>query len=407
MKNSFLKQFTLIFICALLLAPVTVLGQDKKKADAGLKTFDAYYKDALKRYRIVGSSFMLVHNNQVLDKQFYGTAHIANNYAVDEDTIYHWASISKTFTGIAIMQLRDRGKLKLEDPITKYVPELRQIHDPFGSMDEITIGMLISHTAGFRAGTFPFGGDKDWHPAEPTRWEQLVAMLPYTEVEFKPGSKYSYSNPGVVYLGQVIERIAGEDFEVYMDKNVLKPLEMYRSFYDTTPYHLLKHRSHSYRISKEGKMTEGRFDMDTGITVSNGGLNAPLTDMVKYLNFLMGDPKRQAEYDQILKRSSLEEMYQPVMDVLDEPKDGENRKDYIGKAFFIEDNFGMRFIAHSGYQNAFKSHLFYNPETRTAYVIAYNTYNNGAGDDPKATTDRLDKEIKEYLFQNVFPLFKK
>jgi CubicO group peptidase (beta-lactamase class C family) len=154
-------------------------------------------------------------------------------------------------------------------------------------------------------------------------------------------------------------------------------------------------------------MTEGRFDMDTGITVSNGGLNAPLADMVKYLNFLMGDPKKQEIYDTILKRSSLEEMYQPVMDVLDEPKDGQNRKNFIGKAFFIEDNFGMRFIAHSGYQNAFRTRLFYNPETRTAYIIAYNTYNNGAGNDPKATTDRLDKEIKEYLFQNIFPLFKK
>ncbi|HRH46200.1 MAG TPA: serine hydrolase domain-containing protein, partial [Pyrinomonadaceae bacterium] len=258
------------------------------------KKFDQYYEESLKKYGIFGSSFAFVHENKIVNQKFYGMAHVANNYKVDENTIYHWASITKTFTGIAIMQLRERGKLKLEDPITKYVPELRQIHNPFGSMDEITISQILSHTAGFRAGTFPFGGDKPWHPPEPTKWEQLVAMLPYTEVEFKPGSKFSYSNPGIVYLGQVIERISGEDYEVYMDKNVLKPLEMYHSFFDTTPYHLLKNRSHSYRISQDGKLIEGRFDMDTGITVSNGGLNSTIPDMIKYLNFLMGNPQKQA-----------------------------------------------------------------------------------------------------------------
>lgn len=399
------KLLTAIICVSMMFSAIN--AQDKKKTDEEFKKFDDFYKESLKKYGIIGSSFTMVHDNKIVEAQYYGMAHTANNYKVDEETIYHWASISKTFTGIAIMQLRDRGKLKLEDPITKYVPELREVHNPFGSMDEITIGMLISHIAGFRAGTFPFGGDQDWQPPEPTKWSQLVAMLPYTEVEFKPGSKYSYSNPGIVYLGQVIERLSGEDFEVYMDKNVLKPLEMYHSFYDTTPYHLLKHRSHSYRISQEGKLSEGIFDMNTGITVSNGGLNAPLPDMVKYLNFLMGDPKKQADYDVILKRSSLEEMFQPVMEVLDEPKNGQNRKNFIGKGFFIEENFGMKFIGHSGYQNGFTTHLFYNPDTRSAYIIAYNTYANSVNGDKTMTTGRLDNEIKEYLFQNIFPLFKK
>jgi CubicO group peptidase (beta-lactamase class C family) len=394
-------------ICLILLVITTTFGQDKKKIDEAMKAFDAFYHDGVKKYGIVGSSFAFVHGDQLIDHQTFGMAHIANNHEVDKDTIYHWASISKTFTGIAIMQLRDRGKLKLEDPITKYVPELREVHNPFGSMDEITVGMLISHTSGFRAGTFPFGGDKNWHPAEPTKWSQLVAMLPYTEVLFKPGSKYSYSNPGIVYLGRVIERLSGEDFEVYMDKNVLKPLEMYQSFYDTTPYHLLKHRSHSYRIRNDGKTSEGLFDMNTGITVSNGGLNSPFPDMVKYLKFLVGDPKKQAKYDSILKRSSLEEMWQPVMDVLDEPKNGQNRKDFIGKTFFIEDNFGQRFIGHSGHQNYFSSHLFINPATNSAYIVAYNSFNSGIGGDQKVTTDTLDREIKEYLFQNIFPILKK
>ena len=402
-----MKRLFSVLLIAQFAAFSTLQAQTMDKVNDELKKFDAVYQNGMKDYGVIGGAFLMVHDDQVIDHQTYGMAHVANKFAIDKDTIFHWASITKTLTGIAIMQLRDRGRLRLNDPITKYVPELREVHNPFGSMDDITIGMLMSHIAGFRGGTWPFGGDKDWHPAEPTKWSQLVAMMPYTEILFKPGSKYSYSNPGIVYLGQVIERLSGEDFEVYMDKNVLRPLDMRASYYDTTPYHLLRHRSHSYSISKAGKMTEGRFDMDTGITVSNGGLNSPLTDMAKYLKFLIGDPKRQAEYEAILKRSSLEEMFVPVMDVLDEPKDGRDRRDHIGRSFFIEENFGQRFIGHSGHQNNFVLHFYYSPAARAAYIIAFNTWRDGTAADPNANTDRLDAELKNYLFEKIFPLFPK
>ena len=120
----------------------------------------------------------------------------------------------------------------------------------------------------------------------------------------------------------------------------------------------------------------------------------------------MGNPKKQTEFDAILKRSSLEEMFMPVMENLDEPKNGQNRKDYAGKCFFIEDNFGQRFIAHSGYQNGFRTQMFYQPATRTAYIVAFNTYANSVNGDKTMTTNRLNNEIKEYLFQNIFPVFK-
>ena len=74
----------------------------------------------------------------------------------------------------------------------------------FGDMSQVRIRHLMSHSAGFRAATWPWGGDQPWHPFEPTKWEQLVAMMPYTNLEFAPGSKYSYSNPGVIFLGRWI-----------------------------------------------------------------------------------------------------------------------------------------------------------------------------------------------------------
>lgn len=396
----------LIFVSMYCLLSAAAQVTPQSPANKAVSAFDDFYKESLQKNKIIGGSFMLIHDNQVTDRQFYGMYDLGNKRSVDENTIYHWASITKTFTGIAIMQLRDRGLLRLDDPIVKYIPELRQVHDPYGDISEITIQQLMSHTAGFRGATWPWGGDKDWYPFEPQKWEQLVAMFPYTEVEFKPGSKFSYSNLGVVFLGRVIELVSHDCYQVYIDKNIFKPLGMYHSYFDTTPYYLLRYRAHSYRV-RDGKVIPAVFDADTGITVSNGGLNAPLPDMVKYVNFLMGERKEQEIYDQVLKRSSLEEMWVPRADVTEGVEGGRNRRDAVGLSFFIEDNFGQHFIGHSGYQNAFKTHLYLNPETRTAYLIAYNTYVAPTKEDPDIDTDRLDVRIKDYLFEHVFPVFRK
>ena len=367
--------------------------------------FRTNYGNDLRRHRIVGSSFFFIRDNQVIAKELYGQANIELNRAVDEDTIYHWASITKTFTGIAIMQLRDRGLLKLDDPVIKYLPELKAVHNPYGEMGEITIKHLLTHSAGFRNPTWTWRDDeKDWQPFEPQRWEQLVAMMPYTEVLFKPGSRYSYSNPGVIYLGRIIELLTDDDYEVYINKNIFKPLEMHRSYFDTTPYHLLKHRSHSYYI-RDGKRTPGHFDANTGITVSNGGLNSPLPDMVKYVNFLLGDTKKQAVYDGVLKRSSLEEMWRPQLVAGDFTQGGMNDKTAVGLAFFIDEIEGQQYVGHTGDQNGFKSFLTLCPGTRAASLLVFNTETQPTTNNPRNLLSPESKIARSVLklFQSLRP----
>lgn len=408
-KPGAYARMAVSLLVVLLMSSTVVQTQTPRNFAQVRREFKTFYEQGMRKNGIVGSSFMLIQDGQVIAQEFFGLANQEKQQPVDENTIYHWASITKTFTGIAIMQLRDRGLLKLDDPIIKYLPELKAVHNPFGQMSDITIKHLMTHSAGFRAATWPWGGDKAWQPHEPAEWSQLVAMMPYTEILFKPGSKFSYSNLGIIFLGRVIEQLTGDNYEVYVDKNIFKPLEMYRSYFDTTPYHLLKHRSASYWL-KEGKLSPARFDVDTGITVSNGGLNAPLPDMVKYIGFLSGDVRRQAIYDQVLKRSSLEEMFQPQIPIASteviEPS-GQNRKDSMGLAFFIEDNFNQHFIGHSGSQNGFISHFYLRPDTRMAYIVAFNTHATATEKDQNQDTRRLDREIKDYVFQNIFPLFVK
>ena len=353
-------------------AGVMTMSAQSAKPDDALKNFKMLYEQELKQHGIVGSSFVFLRDNKVVAEDFYGSANLAKNQPVDENTIYHWASNTKPFTGIAIMQLRDRGLLKLDDPVTKYLPELRVVHNPFGSMDDITIRHLMTHSAGFRGGTWPWGKGKDWEPFEPTEYSQLAAMFPYTEIRFKPGTKFSYSNPGIIFLGKIIEKLSGDDYEVYIDKNIFKPLEMYRSYFDATPYHLLKYRSHSYYI-ENGKRTEGHFDANTGITVSNSGLNSPLPDMIKYLNFLVGDPMKQDVYEGVLKRSSLKEMWQPQVKTEADANGNRGFTTDIGLIFFLDSTLGPKHMGHGGDQNGFISYIDFDPARREASALVFNT----------------------------------
>ena len=371
-----------IAACLLLAAPAA--AQDGP-LDRALDDFRKLHRAEVQRANIAGSSFYLIRNGSTLAADHLGEQDADAHVPVDANTIYHWASVTKTMTGIAILQLRDRGLLKLDDPIVKYVPELAKVHNPFGDTGAITIRQLLSHSAGFRNGTWPWR-DKEWQPFEPPGWKQLEAMLPYTEVQFKPGSRYSYSNPGIVYLGQVIERLSGEDYEVYIDKNILRPLGMHASYFDRTPPHLLRHRSHSYYV-RDGKRTAAPFDADTGVTVSNGGLNAPMPDMAKYTAFLLGDPARKADYDLILKRASLEEMWRPQLPAGEDFSQGRMATTtQVGLSFFIDRVEGIRVIGHNGDQNGFRAYLSLCPDRGIATLLAFNTETRGVRNDPSNRT---------------------
>jgi CubicO group peptidase (beta-lactamase class C family) len=224
-------------ICAAaLIACIPNAARAQKPAgfDAAWRDVTARYQRTLEEQGMAGSALWFLRRGDVLAREFHGFADLATQRLVDENTIFHWASITKTFTGIATMQLRDRGLLSIEDPVVKYLPELRAVHNPFDPMEAITLRHLMTHSAGFRAGTWPWGGTQPWHPHEPTEWSQIVAMLPYTEILFEPGTRHGYLNPGIIFLGRIVELLTGDDFEVYVDKNILKPLGMHRSYFDVT-----------------------------------------------------------------------------------------------------------------------------------------------------------------------------
>ena len=354
---------------------------------------------------------MIVRDGAIVARQNEGMQNVDRREPVTDDTIYHWASITKTFTGIAIMQLRDRGLLSLDDPVVKYVPELRLAHDRFGDISQIKIRHLMSHNGGFRAATWPWGGDQPWHPFEPTSWDQIVAMLPYTDVEFAPGSKYSYSNPGVIFLGRIIQLLSGDDYEVYVTKNILMPLGMHSTFFDRAPYYLLPRRSHSYFRDDAG-VREARFDFDTGITVSNGGLNSPFTDMAKYLAFLLWGILTDARSTTSCSGGHRSRKCGRRRFGRPREKAVNGADSHAALSFFIEryplDSVRpaaaggfAELVGHSGDQNGFISHLYLHRPSRTAYLVSFNTDTTASKDGTRWGTRQVDAAVRDLMLKNV------
>ena len=422
-SRTIAAQYKSILIAAIILgAAATAPLQAQTNPQSPLEAFHASFNSELIQHGIIGGGFAFIHANDRATLFFFGESNRETHQPIDAETAYNWASITKTFTAIAIMQLRDHGRLSLDDPAVRYIPELRQVHDAYGPIDAISIRDLLTHSAGFRNPTWPWDCDDpancDWQPFEPTKWPQVEAMLPYTHIAFAPGSRWSYSNLGYVFLGQIIERLSGDDFEVYIDKNILKPLEMTSSYFDRSPYFLENHVSASY-VRSGAALSPQPFNFDTGITTSNSGLKAPITDMVKYLRFLIGDPANP-RYDVVLKRDSLDEMWSAVLPVAEPGQPatpytsgphGEQPK--MGLGFFAVESAGHRYIFHDGDQGGFSSELLIDPAGRSASILAVNTTDSGSkapapalrpqsNTQPAPTAD-LRQSLRNALIEKVFP----
>lgn len=376
--------FTAWLVAAAAPQDVALLGAQEPAPPAWpefVRAFDAYVDAG----GIVGASALAMRNGSVIARRDVGFADRDAGRAVDERTIFHYGSITKTLTAIAVMQLRDRGLLSLDDSVTRWVPELRAVSDPYGSPDAITLRMLLSHTAGFQNPTWPWDEGEPWEPFEPTEWEQLVAMMPYQRLLFEPGSRYSYSNPAFIYLARVIEKITGDPWEAYVQKNVFAPLGITHSYFGNTPWYLADHRSHNYELRAEGgrlvAADEGA-DFDPGITIPNGGWNAPLDDLARYLAFLTGpapDEETERRWDLVLSRETLQEMWMPVMTVAEDGT-GTAWSD-VALSFFLDRRPGHLVVGHTGSQANFRAFLAFDPAQRTAYAMVFNT-SIGEGPDP-------------------------
>lgn len=371
-------------------------AQAQVEAPPGWRRAVAAFDALVRTDSVVGGTLAYMREGRLQLRHDVGHQDGGRRVPMGERAVMHWGSVTKTLTAVAIMQLRDQGLLSLDDAVTRWVPELRQVHNPFGSMDAVTLRMLLSHSSGFQNPTWPYRKYVAWEPFEPTRWEQLVSMMPYQELRFAPGSRYSYSNPAFIYLARVIEAVTGDPYQSYIYKNLWIPLGLEGSSFGATPWRLRPHRSSNFTLVRDSvgaeRLVDNGPEFDPGITIPNGGWNAPVTDLAGWVAFLIGagrgDAAGAARFESVLSRASLAEMWRAVVPV------GGASPEQMGLSFFLRPAGRFTLVGHTGEQAGFRSFAYFNPETRAAVIGVVNTTNDARPEESgRAFTAALEAAV--------------
>ena len=191
------------------------------KLEAAFPEVDRLVREFLEREHVPGAAWGIVVDGKVAHIGTGGFRNLANQQPVAGDTVFRIASMTKSFTAMAILQLRDAGKLSLDDPAEKYVPELRKLHYPTTDSPRLTLRHLLTHSGGFPE-------DNPWGDQQLARSEEELTAFLREGIPFSnpPGTAYEYSNYGFAILGRVVARVSGMPYTQYVEQKILRPLHM-------------------------------------------------------------------------------------------------------------------------------------------------------------------------------------
>ncbi|MEP5611989.1 MAG: serine hydrolase domain-containing protein [Cyclobacteriaceae bacterium] len=315
----------------------------------------------IKDRNIPGVSYGIVVDNQLVLASSSGFINLESETPATPKSVFRIASMTKSFTAMAIMKLRDEGKLRLNDPASKYIPEMATLEYLTADAPAIDIQNLLTMTAGFPE-------DNPWGDRQLDEPETMLLDLIKDGVSFSNASSfgYEYSNTGYALLGSIIGRVSGKSYQTYIRENIFQPLGMNDTYWevDNVPKEQL---AIGYRWEDEQWKLEPM--LHDGSYGSMGGLMTTIEDFCKYVSFhLSAWPPRSSEDNGPIKRSSLREMQTPQFSRLYPNAtyfDGETCAYISGYGYGLgtaEYCNGLRRVSHGGALPGFGSNYVFFPE---------------------------------------------
>jgi len=278
-------------------------AQRKEKLATAFPEIEKLFKSFVERQQMPGAVFGVIVDGELAFVKVAGVREKTSDAPVTPDTVFRIASMTKSFTAMSILKLRDEGKLSLEDPVARYVPELANLPYPTNDSQVLTIRHLLSHSEGFPEDN-PWGDRQLAQPDETMRaW--MRGGIPFST---SPGTAFEYSNYGFAILGQVVARVSRRPYADYVRDNILRPLGMNSSTFEMSSVPkdqiALGYRWEDNAWKPEPILAHGSFG-------AMGGLWTTARDLARYVAFLMSafPPRDEAETGPI-KRSSAREMQQ-------------------------------------------------------------------------------------------------
>lgn len=347
----FIKIFVLLFaLCSQMVFPQTaVSGPDYSPL---IKKYRTVIADQMKQNNIAGVSVALVDKDSVVWCEGFGIYDTTHRTSINGHTPLLIGSITKTFTGLAIMQLKEKGLLDLDAPVRKYLPEFK-MKTLSGNIDDITIRHLMTHHAGIP----DFMKDKFGYKNK--YFTEVLSVVNEDYATYPPNTVYSYSNTGISLLGNIIERVSGKSYYDYIRDNIMIPAEMNESgfFLDNTAP--LSARL-GYSLNMEEKPELPVFDAPAGCIYSSA------YDMAKFLSVFLS----KGNY----KRSRIAGA--PVFDEIEEIQNKDIFLDFgspTGLIWYMYFNSAGKCIQHEGSTLYSKSELSLSPDCGLGVVMLTNS----------------------------------
>ena len=235
---------------------------------------------------IAGAVTMVVEPDRVLHLSAVGQADIASAKPMTTDALFWIASMTKPITGAAVLMLQDEGKLSVDDPVAKYVPELANVKTTDGTPGNLTLRQLMTHTSGLAEST-----QEERNAAKALK--DLVPGFAGRPLQFKPGTKWQYCQSGINTLGRIVEIVSGQSFPDFLQQRLFTPLGMIdTTFYPSAAQ--IPRIATTYKLDK-GMLVAAKvpFDFDPAnvghYPAPNGGLYATASDYARFCQMLLND----------------------------------------------------------------------------------------------------------------------
>ena len=319
--------------------------------------FDGLIPRELQRADIAGAVIAVVKDGQVLLAKGYGYSDVARRIVPSPDTtMFRVASISKTFTATAVMQLVEQGKLDLDRPITEYL----DFELPTRFPEPITLRHLLTHTAGFEESAKQLEADS----GQSVPLARFMREVP-TQI-YRPGTVTAYSNYGSDLAGYIAERVSGTPFPEYIRLHILEPLNMrHSSFAEPLPAHLRPLMSLEYNLASDSVK---QFEVIQG--EPSGNLSSTATDMAQFMiahlqNGRFGDGRILADSTARYMATTQFRTHPAVTG--------------MAVGFFEESRDGYRIIGHGGDLTRFHSHMSLLLDEGVGLFLSVNSTGSGGG----------------------------
>ena len=330
------------------------VGNSPKIAAAKIEKIETAIAAWMAQNKAPALSVAIVTDNQMSFSKGYGLADVENNVAARSNTAYRLASIAKSMTAIAVMQLVERGKIDLNASINKYCaayPEKQALKDAPDKQFSITVRQLLVHQSGVRHNK----PEEVLSTKHYNNITEAIGSFKDDPLVIEPGTKYSYSTPGYTLLGCAIESASGVSYIDYLRENIFKPAGMTRTFVDDV-YAVIPNRARGYRKTQAGEIQNAPLH-DTSIKVPGGGLVTTAEDLAKFAIAV--------NTNQLVKPETLAQMWT-------KPKASDGKEQGYAMGFLINDRDGLLRVFNDGSQAGTRTYLFLMPKQKFAVALMTN-----------------------------------